>query len=170
VGVQSQLRNHFESSRGLPGPARWLFDRGISNTREVIVQTDEQARRMRDTFGRLPTVIPNGFHPATEPPLPHDEREFFLWIGRLADEQKRPHQFLDLADRLPESRLLRMTRRTNINGTATGEQTGKRELSWIYPAIEIHGQYCCILTVVNTQSTRCSRTRFSKHGDMEYRS
>jgi glycosyltransferase involved in cell wall biosynthesis len=97
--------DHFRSYRELPPPVRWLFEHGIASASEVLVQTPEQADQTRATFGRDPAVIPNGYYPA-EDTLPHDEREFFLWVGRLDREQKQPCRYLDLAARVPEASFL----------------------------------------------------------------
>lgn len=149
--------DHFESYRDLPEPVRWLFDRGIGDAREVIVQTDEQARRTRDTFGRSPTVIPNGFHPAAEPPLPHGERDFFLWVGRFAEEQKQPHRFLDLAEELPEAEFVLIGGDAAVSGDYYSRRVRERidELDNVsYPGTvppdEIHDYYRRAIALINT--------------------
>ncbi|WP_436930040.1 glycosyltransferase family 4 protein [Halosimplex halobium] len=86
----------------LPSPARWLFERTLKKCDGIIAQTDRQATFLAERFGVESTVVPNGYPPITDR-VPHDDREYFLWVGRLDGSQKRPHLYLDLAERLPDT-------------------------------------------------------------------
>jgi glycosyltransferase involved in cell wall biosynthesis len=79
-----------------------LFRRGVGRATAVVAQTPKQAKMIRETWDRDPEIIPNGY-PAADHTTPYDDREYVLWVGRLAEDQKRPHLFLDLAARLPET-------------------------------------------------------------------
>lgn len=67
----------------------------------VVSQSSRQKRRLAESFDVDSTVVPNGY-PPMDPPPSETAREFFLFVGRLTSQQKRPHLFLDLAERLPE--------------------------------------------------------------------
>lgn len=68
----------------------------------VVAQTAHQRSVLTDAHGIESTVIPNGYEmPPRESILPHDEREYVLWVGRMAREQKRPERYLELARALP---------------------------------------------------------------------
>jgi glycosyltransferase involved in cell wall biosynthesis len=82
-------------------PLKVLFSRSLAAADEVIAQTPYQRARLRERFGVDAAVVPNGYPPAEEQ-TPYGEREYFLWVGRLEREQKRPHRFLQLAEALPD--------------------------------------------------------------------
>jgi len=85
----------------LPLPARRLFGHALRSADGVIAQTGHQADLLGSEYGVDSTVVPSGF-PRPESTLSHDEREFLLWVGRLEAEQKRPHLYLDLAERVSD--------------------------------------------------------------------
>jgi len=69
----------------------------------VVAQTDYQRGILGDVFGIPSTVVPNGYTvPPEEEVLDPSERTHVLWVGTLDPEQKRPEQFLQLAERLPD--------------------------------------------------------------------
>lgn len=88
----------------LSAPTRQLFERALEGGEGVITQTDSQAALVNDRYGVGSTTIPSGY-PLAETIRSHDEREGFLWVGRLDPEQKRPHLYLDLAAAMPDERF-----------------------------------------------------------------
>lgn len=82
-------------------PTDVLFRPVIANADHVVAQSTYQRRRLRGAYGIESTVVPNGYPPIDET-LPETEREFFLYVGRISEELKRTHLFLELAKRLPE--------------------------------------------------------------------
>jgi len=77
------------------------FDLGVRLASTVVVQTDEQAERCVEKYGRRPVVVRS----IAEPAEPRQRSpEAFLWIGRLTD-YKRPEAFVELARALPEERF-----------------------------------------------------------------
>jgi len=89
----------------LPGPVRWLFERALADADAIITQTDAQADKLHAVHGIDSTVVPSGYPPA-ESVCPHDQRESFLWVGRLDPDQKRPHLYVDIARKVPEAEFL----------------------------------------------------------------
>ena len=85
----------------LSSPFLFLFDRIIGYADHVIAQSPVQQRRLDASFGVDSTVVPNGY-PPLEFDRPDREREYFLYVGRIDREQKRPHVFLELARELPD--------------------------------------------------------------------
>lgn len=83
-------------------PFRTVFKRGLRDADGIISQTPAQQALLSDRFGVKSTVVPNGY-PPTEQVTSRDEREYFLWVGRIDEEQKRPHLYLNLAERHPEA-------------------------------------------------------------------
>jgi glycosyltransferase involved in cell wall biosynthesis len=79
----------------------WLYNRGIRDASEVVVQNRHQARLCHATFGREPLVIESI---ATRAGARARRPEAFLWVGRL-HELKRPDLYLELAHRVPEARF-----------------------------------------------------------------
>jgi hypothetical protein len=78
-----------------------LFEWGLRNAAEVVVQTEEQARLCRARFGRDPVVIGSIAGP---PRLRSQPTEAFLWVGKM-QPVKRPEPYLELARALPEARF-----------------------------------------------------------------
>lgn len=85
-------------------PRRWItwsFGIAIRLADSIVVQTEEQARRCRDRFGREPLVIKS----IAEPGTPQRSRpEAFLWIGSLT-AYKQPLAYVELARAVPEARF-----------------------------------------------------------------
>ena len=94
-----------EQPAALPGFVESLFKRALDNADAIITQTDNQAEKLRTEQGVPSTVIPSGY-PLAESVQPHDEREYFLWVGRLDQDQKRPHLYVDVAEKVPEAEFL----------------------------------------------------------------
>lgn len=87
-----------------PGIRR-LFRHGLRRAQRVVAQTNYQQRQLGRRSGIDSVVIPNGYPPSSNVP-PHSQRRHFLWVGRLSEGQKRPHLFLDLAERLPNESFI----------------------------------------------------------------
>ena len=90
--------------RSLAWPLRALFAHAIRNADGLIAQTTHQQTLLQERYDVSSTVVPNGY-PLADCYPPFEEREFFLWVGRLNQDQKRPHLFLDVAEKLPEKKF-----------------------------------------------------------------
>lgn len=138
----------------LPLPIRTLFETALDRASGIVAQTGRQQAILDRKYGVEATVIPNGYPVASEP-LPASDREFLLWVGRLNKRQKRPHLYLDLAERVPdtECRLVGPVDETDpyqcrIEERANGIQNvvACGEL----PPQEIHDQYRRAIALVST--------------------
>jgi len=119
---------------------------------QLVAQTPHQADLLRREWGLEARVVPNGYPPATVVDR-YQNREAFLWAGRLARE-KRPHLFLDLAERFPDEQFtlvgpsednayaadIRTRAETLDNVTATGR----------VPPSAVHEHYRRAIALVNT--------------------
>lgn len=93
--------NIHERPRELPKPIYSLFKHSLKNTEGVIAQTEYQRNELKNIYDVDSRVIGNGY-PGVDSIVPHKKRSYFLWVGTLDEEQKRPHIFLDLAEEIPE--------------------------------------------------------------------
>ncbi len=101
--------------RGAPGRNVYgdpfdLCARVIELASHIVVQTESQLEKLRDTFGRDGVLIPNPFDfagwtahcqpaaAAAQSPVP----PYVLWVGRADAVYKRPELALELARRCPE--------------------------------------------------------------------
>jgi len=145
-----------EEPAALPVPLRVLHRRAIRDSDAVVAQTERQARGMRSEYGVEPHVVPNGYPPAEDPPG-SDDRDGFLWVGRLAEDQKRPHLFLDLAERLP-SESFRLAGPAEGNGEYAravvdrAESLSNVEYLGLVPPEEIHDEYRRARALVSTSA------------------
>ncbi|WP_135854123.1 glycosyltransferase family 4 protein [Halorussus salinus] len=112
--------SHAESDADRTDPLATAFRRVIRDADGIVAQSPRQQRRLRESFGVDSTVVPNGYPPVEEDTSRADadeetaetdahsaaDGEFFLYVGRINRDQKRPHLFLDLAERLPDVRFL----------------------------------------------------------------
>lgn len=96
---------HFDRAAALPSPINRLFCWALGDADAVIAQTDNQADRLRNEYGVNPAVIPSGY-PEPDRVHPHDDRDHFLWVGRIDETQKRPHRYLDVAAAIPNAEFL----------------------------------------------------------------
>lgn len=94
-----------EQPAALSKPVRWLFERAITDAAIIIAQTAYQAHRLDQEYDIRATIVPNGYPPA-EDFTSYDKRRYFLWVGRLDEDQKCPHYYLDLAERVRSERFL----------------------------------------------------------------
>lgn len=84
---------------------RWLYRWGVARVDCVVAQNAFQRESCRRNHRREALVIPSCYAPpphARRATLEHDR---VLWVGTVHD-YKRPHWFLDIAERLPERRFV----------------------------------------------------------------
>ena len=84
---------------------RWLYRRGLARVDRVVAQNPFQLASCRRNHRREALVIPSCYVPpvhAKQSTLAHDR---VLWVGTIHG-YKRPHWFLDIAERLPERRFV----------------------------------------------------------------
>lgn len=86
-------------------PFKLVFCQAIQNASRVIAQTEYQANKIKSEFNREICIIPNGY-PMEVKPLPLDQRKYFLWVGRLDEEQKRPHYYISIAESYPDEEFV----------------------------------------------------------------
>ena len=91
--------------RALSTPFSALFEYELGRARAVVAQTDYQRRRLQESFGVEAIQIPNGY-PKASPHRPHTDREGVIWVGNVHESNKRPHLFLNLAEKIPDERFL----------------------------------------------------------------
>jgi glycosyltransferase involved in cell wall biosynthesis len=141
---------------GLSRPFRRLYSRALSNADGVIAQTPFQRRRLVETFGVEADVVSNGYPSAAAAP-PFSARSGFIWVGRFDRTQKRPHLYLDLAERVPDRQFLLIG--NNDNDDAYYERIRDRAhqiqnvrfVGQVSPD-EIHEYYRTALALVNTSA------------------
>jgi glycosyltransferase involved in cell wall biosynthesis len=82
---------------------RRAFLSAIRGADGVVAQTAHQRDVLAAAHGIDSTVIPNGYEvPPRDDVLDHAAREYVLWIGRMARDQKRPERYFHLARELPD--------------------------------------------------------------------
>lgn len=140
----------------LSKPVRKLFEHALYNADAIITQTDAQAQALKAEYGIASTVVPSGYRPAESVP-PHDEREYVLWVGRLDPNQKRPHLFLKLAERLPEVQFCLVGpegQDDEYNEELQAKMANLTNLTYTGPVDpeEIHEYYRNAIALVNTSS------------------
>lgn len=132
---------------------RKLFASVVSGSEAIIVQNSRQKSIIQNKFSEESTQIPNGYPETTDKKT--EPGEYFLWVGRLEREQKQPHKFLELADKLPEFEFL-------LVGPHSSSQPYKEQLDreinqlsnveYVGPVSpeEVHEYYNRAIAVVNT--------------------
>lgn len=84
-----------------------LFKEATRLADRVVLQTRHQQELFSQNYNRDSIVIPNGLSlPPESEMIPHEQREFVLWVGRIDREQKHPERYLELAEELPEIQFL----------------------------------------------------------------
>ena len=78
---------------------RFIFEQGLKRVDRVIVQNPEQARLLKENFGRDGALIPNCFTPP--PGAEPDAAGYVLWVASLR-ASKRPEVLLEVARRMPK--------------------------------------------------------------------
>jgi hypothetical protein len=144
----------FDFSRLEPSRLRLgLFHLGIRLANVVVVQTPEQVRLARDSFGRTASLIRSVAEPAT----PRTRAPSgFLWIGRLAT-YKHPHAYLDLAAAVPEATFRMLGVPSGPDGLRLAAEVAERagrlpnvELLAPRPRAELGPLYDDAVAIVNT--------------------
>lgn len=86
---------------------RRAFVSAIRGADAVVAQTERQRSILEGAYGVEAPIIPNGYEiPPAADVLPHDEREFVLWVGRIDSRQKKPERFLSLARNVEDHRFV----------------------------------------------------------------
>jgi len=133
-----------------------VFSRALRSCEAVVAQTGQQQSILASNYGVRSTVIPNGYSvPPESEVLPADVREYFLWVGRLDPEQKKPDRFLDLAEELPGLNFRMIGPVDDTNPYHRSIQDRAREADNVnfrgfVPPDEIHDHYREAIALVNT--------------------
>lgn len=90
---------------GMGSIRRFVYNQALRNVDSVIAQTEYQAEQLQQYWDIVAPVIPNGY-PQASIINKYDTREYFLWVGRLDKEQKRPHIFLNIAEEYPNQKFI----------------------------------------------------------------
>jgi glycosyltransferase involved in cell wall biosynthesis len=77
---------------------RWIYEYGLRTVDAIVVQNDIQAQLCHENFGRKPTKLLNMYDRPSRSEIQVGSR--ILWVSTIRS-LKRPHLFLDLAERLP---------------------------------------------------------------------
>lgn len=142
--------------QALPVPLKHFFLRAIRQADAVVAQTAYQERVLRERYQVRARVIPNGY-PSASDISPLTEREYFLWVGRIDEEQKRPHLYLDIAEQFPGYRF-RLVGPRDASDTYHGRITERasklpnvEDVGGVRPD-EIHDLYRDAIALINTSS------------------
>ena len=84
---------------------RWLYRRGLARVDRIVAQNPFQLESCRRNHQREALVIPSCYVPAAHARRASLEHDCVLWVGTIHD-YKRPHWFLDIAERLPHRRFV----------------------------------------------------------------
>lgn len=79
----------------------WIFRRNITQADLIIAQSEHQKHLLSEKWDVESTIVPNGY-PTASTIIPHEEREYILWVGRICDQPKQPHIFIDVAKQIPD--------------------------------------------------------------------
>jgi glycosyltransferase involved in cell wall biosynthesis len=128
-----------DCERALPSldtRSRILYRRGLRDAHARIVQTDTQARLMRESFGLDSIVIPMPCPGPTDAefvPRTEAASRRVLWIARVT-RQKRPDRLLDVARLCPELAF-------DLVGPSDGTDyaRGVLEAAATVPNVTVHG-------------------------------
>jgi len=117
---------------------RWLYRWGVAHVDRVIAQNAFQLESCRRNHRREALVIPSCYAPP-----PHAQRatlanDRVLWVGTVHD-YKRPHWFLDIAERLPERRFVMIGGPSLGGKRIPGYYEGVRERAARLPNVEFTG-------------------------------
>jgi len=83
-------------------PDRGIYEYGLRNVDQILVQNPEQARLCQANIAREPVLIPNCYQATGPKEL--TKRDYILWVSTIR-KGKCPDLFLDLAEALPEFRF-----------------------------------------------------------------
>ena len=93
---------------------RQLYNWVLQTADTVITQTERQQSLLKSQYRRDSTQIPNGYDlPSQKKLIPHTNRKFILWVGSSDPKQKRPKKYLNIAEQLPESNFVMVSKPTS---------------------------------------------------------
>jgi len=84
---------------------KWLYRRGLARVDRIVAQNAFQLESCRRHHAREAQIIPSCYVPPEHAVRSSLAQERVLWVGTIHD-YKRPHLFLDLAERLPGRRFV----------------------------------------------------------------
>jgi len=84
---------------------RWLYRRGLARVDRIVAQNPSQLESCRRNHGRDALLIPSCYVPPPGTRRASAANDRVLWVGTI-HSYKRPHWFLDIAERLPERRFV----------------------------------------------------------------
>lgn len=86
---------------------RRLYFSSVRKADIVISQTEYQQELLNQEFQIPSTVLPNVYSvPPSGELSSAEDREYFLWVGSLDKQQKRPERFLEVAREIPNEKFL----------------------------------------------------------------
>jgi len=142
---------------GISGLQQKLYYRVLQRC-SVASQTHYQAEQLQRYWDTDSTIIPNGYPPASVVDM-HKSREYFLWVGRLDEKEKRPHLFLNLADKLPEQQFLligppRQQDSYSQQLIQRASDTSNVTYTGRVPPSDVHDYYQRAIALVNTSARK----------------
>jgi glycosyltransferase involved in cell wall biosynthesis len=130
-----------------------LYRWGMSRVHQVVVQTERQAQRCREVFGRDAVRVPSCYGHEGAAGRPEG---VVLWVATVK-QIKQPELFLDLAERLPQYRF------KMIGGAAPGadqvyfnqlreraSRLGNVEMLGFVPHVDVESHFDGASVLVNT--------------------
>jgi glycosyltransferase involved in cell wall biosynthesis len=108
---------------------KWLRGRAflwtLKQAVQVLVQSNDNKKLLRETAGISATVIPNGHRIETQSEL---KREYILWVGRSA-EVKGPDYFFKLAMETPSEKFVMICQQAGDDLTILNSELANKALS-----------------------------------------
>lgn len=89
----------------LPTPIQRGYEYALQHADTIIAQTEQQQQNLKEYFGVESTIVPNGYTEMDET-TGYEDREYFLWVGHLDPNQKRPRLFFEVAKQTPNAEFL----------------------------------------------------------------
>lgn len=135
---------------------RLLFKRALYNGDAVVAQTNYQYKRLVEQYRSSAVIIPNGYPESSLRPE-YDERDIFLWVGRLDKDQNQPHLFLDIAEKNQHLDFQMIGPPSGNKKYARNIKTRANSLENVdyltqVPPDEIHDYYQRAIALVNTSA------------------
>lgn len=139
------------------GLFRIPYLKSVASANTVVAQTKHQQNLLFDEHGIEAVHIPNGYDvPSSSEIIPHEEREYVLWVGSMDPHQKKPLKFVELASRLPEIEFKLIGPPDNDNPAYASEVemaatklTNLEYVGYVHPD-QIHDYYKRASLLVNT--------------------
>ena len=82
---------------------KFLFQYGLKNIKQVIVQNSEQKKLLQNNFSRDSIIVNNAYEPPAN--AINDKKGNILWVSTMR-QFKRPHLFIELVKLLPQYEFL----------------------------------------------------------------